>query len=40
MTIVGWLLVGPRYDVAYLAKVIEVALIALLAIESVRSSRH
>ena len=31
--IVGWYLMGPRYDVAYLAKGIEVALIALLAIE-------
>ena len=34
--IVGWLLIGPRYDVAYLAKAIEVALIALLAVEFVR----
>jgi hypothetical protein len=34
--IVGWLLIGPRYDVAYLAKAIELALIALLAIEFVR----
>jgi len=34
--IVGWLLIGPRYDVAYLAKAIEIALIALLAIEFVR----
>jgi hypothetical protein len=31
--IVGWYLIGPRYDVAYLAKAIELALIALLAIE-------
>ena len=31
--IVGWFLMGPRYDVAYLAKAIELALIALLAIE-------
>ena len=31
--IVGWYLMGPRYDVAYLAKAIEVALIVLLAIE-------
>ena len=31
--IVGWYLMGPRYDVAYVAKAIEVALIALLAIE-------
>lgn len=34
--IMGWLLIGPRYDVAYLAKGIEVTLIALLAIEFVR----
>lgn len=31
--IVGWYVMGPRYDVAYLAKAIEVALIVLLAIE-------
>ena len=31
--IVGWYLMGPRYDVAYIAKAIEVALIVLLAIE-------
>jgi len=31
--IVGWYLMGPRYDVAYVAKAIEVALIVLLAIE-------
>jgi hypothetical protein len=31
--IVGWYLVGPRYETAYIAKAIEVALIALLAIE-------
>lgn len=31
--IVGWFLMGPRYDVAYIAKAIELALIALLAIE-------
>ena len=31
--IVGWYLMGPRYDVAYLAKAIEVALIALLLLE-------
>ncbi|HEY4227728.1 MAG TPA: hypothetical protein VGM49_05265 [Candidatus Limnocylindrales bacterium] len=33
LAIVGWYLTGPRYDVAYLAKAIEVGLIALLAIE-------
>jgi len=31
--IVGWYVMGPRYDVAYVAKAIEVALIVLLAIE-------
>ena len=30
----GWFLMGPRYDVAYLAKAIELALITLLAIEA------
>src|SRR6185369_17296849 len=33
LSIVGWYLTGPRYDVAYLAKAIEIGLIALLAIE-------
>lgn len=32
-TIVGWYLMGPRYETAYIAKAIEVALIALLAVE-------
>jgi hypothetical protein len=36
MAIVGWLLIGPRYDVAYLAKGIEVALISLLLLDFVR----
>ena len=31
--IVAWFVMGPRYEVAYLAKVIEVALILLLAVE-------
>ena len=31
--IVGWYVMGPRYDVAYLAKAIEIALIGLLALE-------
>jgi hypothetical protein len=31
--IVGWYVMGPRYDLAYLAKTIEVALIVLLAVE-------
>jgi hypothetical protein len=34
--IVGWYLTGPRYDVAYLAKAIEVALIVVVAIDFVR----
>ena|SRR5438477_9061173 len=34
--IVAWYLTGPRYDIAYLAKGIEVALIGLLAIDFVR----
>ena len=32
-TIVGWYLMGPRYETAYLAKAIEVGLIVLLAVE-------
>ena len=35
-TIVGWYLLGPRYDVAYVAKGIELILIALLVVESYR----
>jgi hypothetical protein len=31
--IVGWYLTGPRYDIAYVAKAIEVGLIALLLVE-------
>lgn len=31
--IVGWYVMGPRYDVAYLAKAIEVGLIVLLSVE-------
>jgi hypothetical protein len=31
--IVGWYVMGPRYDVAYIAKAIEVGLIVLLSIE-------
>jgi hypothetical protein len=31
--IVGWYLMGPRYDIAYVAKAIEVGLIALLLVE-------
>ena len=32
-TIVGWYVMGPRYDVAYLGKAIEIALIVLVAID-------
>ena len=35
-SIVGWYLMGPRYELAYIAKAIEIALIALLAIDFVR----
>ena len=31
--IVAWYLTGPRYDIAYVAKAIEVVLIVLLALE-------
>lgn len=34
--IVGWYLTGPRYETAYIAKAIEVALIALLAVDFAR----
>jgi len=34
--IVAWYLIGPRYDIAYMAKGIEVALIVLLAVDFVR----
>lgn len=32
-TIVGWYLIGPRFDLAYISKAVEVALIALLLVE-------
>ena len=32
VTIVGWLIMGPYFDVAYLAKAIEIGLIATIAI--------
>jgi hypothetical protein len=35
-TIVGWLLIGPRFPLAYVDKAIEVALIALLTVEVYR----
>src|SRR5438876_9631655 len=34
--IVAWYLTGPRYELAYIAKAIEVVLIGLLAIDFVR----
>jgi hypothetical protein len=34
--IAGWYVMGPRYDVAYLAKAIEMALIGLLALDFAR----
>src|SRR3954454_5618172 len=35
-TIIGWWLTGPRYETAYVAKAIEIALIVLLSIDLVR----
>ena len=35
-TILGWIVMGPRYDMAYLAKAIEVALLALLVVDMFR----
>jgi hypothetical protein len=39
-TIVGWAIQGPYYGTAYLAKGMELALIALLAIDFVRFDGH
>ena len=36
-SIVGWAIMGPRYDTAYLAKAIEVSLIFLLAVDFLRA---
>ena len=36
-TIAGWVAMGPRYEMAYLAKGIEVVLIAVLATDIVRT---
>lgn len=36
-SIIGWYLMGPRYDVAYLAKGIEVALVFLLVVDFLRA---
>jgi hypothetical protein len=33
-TVIGWYLIGPRYDTAYIAKGIELVLISLLIVES------
>jgi hypothetical protein len=33
-TVIGWYLIGPRYDTAYIAKGIELVLIALLIVDS------
>jgi hypothetical protein len=35
-TILGWIVMGPRYDMAYLAKAIEIALLALLVLDMFR----
>lgn len=35
-TIVGWVLIGARYDMAYMIKGVEVALVAALVIEMIR----
>jgi len=35
-TILGWLMMGPRYNMAYLAKGIEVALLGVLIVDSFR----
>jgi len=35
-TILGWIVMGPYYDLAYIAKGIEVTLLALLVIDSFR----
>ena len=36
-SIVGWAIMGPRYDVAYMAKAIEVALVFLLVVDFLRA---
>ena len=35
-TIVGWAVMGPRYSTAYVAKLIEVAIVALVVVDVVR----
>jgi hypothetical protein len=36
-SIIGWVIIGPRYDTAYLAKAIEVSLIFLLVVDFLRA---
>jgi hypothetical protein len=36
-SIIGWAIMGPRYDTAYLAKAIEVSLIFLLVVDFLRA---
>jgi hypothetical protein len=36
----GWVIDGARYDVAYLSKAIELALVALLAVDFARHARR
>ncbi len=36
-SIIGWVIMGPRYDTAYLAKAIEVSLIFLLVVDFLRA---
>jgi hypothetical protein len=40
VTIVGWLIMGPYFDVAYLAKGIEIALILTIAVTLWRMSEE
>ena len=40
VTIVGWMIMGPYYDVAYLAKGIEIVLIATIAFTLWRMARR
>lgn len=37
LTIIGWLIAGPRYSTAYLSKAIEVVLIVLLLVDLYRT---
>ena len=40
VTIVGWVIMGPYYDVAYLAKGIEIVLIVTIAIHALADGRR